>query len=70
MTADTEDRRRRWQPRPRPDWVRRINEEGRVFDARAVVPLDEDSLLAHAIRNTGLDDFGDDGLHRGHAGAA
>jgi hypothetical protein len=54
------DRRARWQPRPRPDWVRRVNEEGRVLDARGIVPLDEESLLAQARRNTGLDDFGDE----------
>lgn len=29
------------------------------MDLKAVVPLDEDSLLNHARRNTGLDDFGD-----------
>ncbi len=61
MTTDrSDDRRGRWRPRSRPEWVRRINEEGLVVDAEAVVPLDEDSLLSHAIRNTGLDDFGDD----------
>jgi len=60
MSLNTFDRRSRWQPRPRPDWVRRINEEGRIFDLKGIVPLDEGSLLHHAIRNTGLDDFGDD----------
>ena len=60
MSQNTMDRRSRWQPRPRPDWVRRINEEGHIFDLKAVVPLDEDSLLSHAMRNTGLDDFGDE----------
>ena len=54
------DRRQRWIPRPRPEWVDRINEEGRVFDSRSVVPLDESSLLDYATRNTGLDDFGED----------
>ena len=61
MTASpSSDRRQRWVPRPRPEWVGRINEEGRVFDSRSVVPLDESSLLDYATRNTGLDDFGED----------
>ena len=57
----TADRRRHWKPRPRPEWLQRVNEEGRVLDARAVVPLDERSLLDAARANTGLSDFGDDG---------
>jgi hypothetical protein len=60
MSQSLGDRRERWQPRPRPEWVRRINEEGRILDSEAVVPLDEDSLLSFAVRNTGLDDFGDE----------
>lgn len=55
------DRRERWQPAPRPEWVQRINDEGEILDAKSVVPLDENSLLASARANTGLDDFGDDG---------
>ena len=57
---ESSDRRQRWTPRLRPAWVSRINEEGRVFDSRSVVPLDEASLLDHAVRNTGLEDFGED----------
>ena len=55
------DRRERWQPAPRPEWVARLNEEGEILNSRSIVPLDENSLLAEARRNTGLDDFGDDG---------
>ncbi|MFK7897036.1 MAG: sulfotransferase [Myxococcota bacterium] len=55
------DRRDRWQPAPRPDWVARLNEEGEMLDARSIVPLDENSLLSSARENTGLSDFGDDG---------
>ncbi len=55
------DRRTRWQPAPRPDWVARLNEEGEILNAKSIVPLDENSLLAEARANTGLDDFGDDG---------
>ena len=60
MEAGGSDRRSRWTPRPRPEWVTRLNEEGQVLDARGVVPLDEASLLKTAMENTGLDDFGDD----------
>ncbi len=60
MSARPFDRRDGWQPRPRPEWLRQVNQEGRVIDARGVVPLDEGSLLRSAIDNTGLDDFGDD----------
>ncbi len=60
MSASSPDRRSGWQPRPRPEWLRHVNEEGRVLDARAVVPLDEDSLLRSAAENTGLEDFGDE----------
>jgi len=60
MTTESTDRRQRWQPRPRPEWLRRVNEEGAHLDGRGIVPLDEDSLLRAAVDNTGLDDFGDD----------
>lgn len=55
------DRRERWQPAPRPEWVARLNAEGELFDKKSIVPLDENSLLASARENTGLTDFGDDG---------
>jgi hypothetical protein len=58
---DTWDRRDRWQPAPRPEWVARLNEEGELLNSRSIVPLDENSLLHEARSNTGLDDFGDDG---------
>jgi hypothetical protein len=60
MSRAHSDRRQEWQPRPRPEWLRRVNEEGRCIDARGAVPLDEASLLRTACENTGLDDFGDD----------
>ncbi len=50
-----------YQPRPRPEWVRGANDMGCAIDARATVPLDEESLLRCATGNTGLSDFGDDG---------
>lgn len=57
----TYDRRDRWQPKPRPEWVARLNEEGERLNMKSIVPLDENSLLAEARENTGLSDFGDDG---------
>jgi Sulfotransferase family len=53
------DRRAHYTHPPRPEWVRRINEEGAVL-GDGVVPLDAASLLATAMTNTGLSDFGDD----------
>lgn len=47
-----------WTPPERPEWVARINQEGRHMDIAAVVPLDEDSLLRSAMQATGLTDFG------------
>ena len=52
------DRKAIWQPPPRPDWVTRINAEGNCMNIRGVVPLDENSLLDTAMRNTGLSNFG------------
>ena len=51
---------RLWTPSPQPQWLQAMNEEGRHFNLTAVVPLDERSLLQHAQRTTGLQDFGDD----------
>ena len=61
MSHGSLDRRRGWTPHPRPEWVARVNEEGRILGARGLVPLDEASLLAQAVANTGLEDFGEDG---------
>ncbi|MFP6640339.1 MAG: sulfotransferase [Myxococcota bacterium] len=60
MTERSSDRRTGWIPRPRPEWVRRINLEGLALDAHGVVPLDEESLLRTAMHNTDLSDFGDE----------
>src|SRR5262245_35853846 len=49
-----------WTPPPRPDWVERINAEGRIMNARAVAPLDSQSLIDSACLTTGLSDFGAD----------
>jgi len=52
------------QALPRPEWVRRLNDEGRMWQRigvlRQMVPLDSDSLLDAARASTGLEDFGDD----------
>ncbi|WP_116364542.1 sulfotransferase family protein [Parahaliea mediterranea] len=50
-----------WTAPPQPDWLVAMNTEGSYFDLSAVVPLDEESLLAQARRATGLSDFGDCG---------
>jgi Sulfotransferase family len=60
MPDEFSSRKTRWKPTPRPDWVARINREGECMDIKSVVPLDENSLLAHAQANTGLTDFGED----------
>lgn len=60
MTKKAYDRRSTWQPAPRPEWVARLNEEGEILNSKSIVPLDEKSLLAEAMNNTGLQDFGDD----------
>ena len=49
-----------WTPSPHPEWLNAMNKEGSYLNLAAVVPLDEDSLLAHAQKTTGLQDFGDD----------
>ena len=54
------DRRAGWEPEKRPEWLAIFNALGKAMDIKSVVPLDEDSLLSHAMANTGLSDFGDD----------
>jgi len=49
-----------WTAPQHPEWVSSANTEGSYFDLPAVVPLDEPSLVDHACRAAGLDDFGDD----------
>lgn len=58
-TPSTYDRRLVWQPPRRPDWLREVNALGLKMDMSGIIPLDEQSLLDQARRNTGLDDFGD-----------
>src|SRR5580704_12132263 len=52
------------KPLTRPEWVDRLNAEGRMWQGaamlREMVPLDADSLIASAKTLTGLDDFGED----------
>jgi hypothetical protein len=58
MTDDINYRIKQWKPPARPEWVRRMNEEGAFLDLKSVVPLDENSLIERAKANTGLSDFG------------
>lgn len=60
MNKDINFRVKQWQPPARPQWVQRLNEEGKCLDIKSIVPLDAASLIAHAKANTGLDDFGGD----------
>lgn len=49
------------QPQPRPGWVQRLNQMGRsVGSPKALISLDEKSLLDAAKEATGLEDFGPD----------
>ena len=49
-----------WVPPVRPEWVQRVIDEGAFMDIKGIVPLDAESLIATAKKNTGLSDFGDD----------
>lgn len=61
------DRRLQWTPPPRPEWLAKFNDMGKLVDIQAIVPLDEQSLLAQASRMAGgLDDFGDEDGWREH----
>lgn len=60
MTVNTYQRKEHWTPTPRPQWVQTLNEQGAKLDMASVVPLDSESLIAQAVKNTGLGDFGDD----------
>jgi hypothetical protein len=63
MSTNFTNRREGFTPQPRPEWVARINAEGLGMDIKSVVPLDENSLIETAKRNTGLSDFGADDWH-------
>ncbi len=54
------DRRSAWRAPARPEWLSALNREGRHLDLESLVPLDRDSLIETACRQTGLRDFGDD----------
>lgn len=54
-----------WTPPPRPEWIARINAEGRHMDIDSLVPLQPDELMETARRNTGFSDFGSDEWREG-----
>ena len=54
-----------WKPPPRPEWVARVNEEGRGMNIASLVPLEPAELIARAMANTGLSDFGQDPWREG-----
>jgi hypothetical protein len=47
-----------WTPPLRPEWVARVNDEGRGMDIASLVPLRPEELIETAKSNTGLSDFG------------
>ncbi len=49
-----------WTPPVRPEWVARVNEEGRGMDIASLVPLRAHELIETAMASTGLSDFGGD----------
>lgn len=49
-----------WRPQPRPGWVASLNAVGSYVGPESVIDLSEDSLIAAARRQAGLDDFGDE----------
>jgi hypothetical protein len=59
-TRTTADPRKAWTPPRRPEWLARLNEEGRCMNIRGIVPLHPQELIETAMRDTGLSDFGDD----------
>jgi hypothetical protein len=60
MTTQNFDRRDRFTPTPRPAWLNTLNDIGAGLDLKSIVPLSAESLLAQAVANTGLTDFGAD----------
>ncbi len=69
MTSDAStsyDRRNIWQLKSRPEWLGRFNSLAPMVNTGGMVPLDEESLLEHARRATGLKDFGDADGWRDH----
>jgi len=59
MSGSEDQRKQAWTPTPRPEWLAALNKNAANLDMRSVVPLDGESLIEQAVRNTGLDDFGD-----------
>ena len=59
MGDKTLDRRSAYKMGPRPEWISRLNSEGKILDSRHVVPLDATSLIDAACHSTGLRDFGE-----------
>src|SRR5574337_470507 len=49
-----------WTPPPRPEWLTRVNEDGRGMDSHTLLPLQAPELIDTAMANTGLADFGQD----------
>ena len=63
---DTFDRRAVWTPPPRPEWLATFNALGAMMNFKSIVPLTAESLMAEAMANTGLSDFGADNRWEKH----
>lgn len=61
MTTKPFDRLEKFVPPDRPVWLKTLNEIGEGLDRASIVPLDAASMIARAMSNTGLDDFGEPG---------
>lgn len=54
MAGGSFDSRDTFVPEKRPGWLAQFNALGDLLDVKSIVPLDEESLLGHARRNTDL----------------
>ncbi|GGD84735.1 sulfotransferase family protein [Croceicoccus mobilis] len=58
--AKAQGRQSQWAPPPRPEWVERLNRLTGALDLGGLVPLAPEEMIATAMANTGLADFGSD----------
>ena len=55
----TIDRTKFYGAMERPEWLSMFNQSGEMLGVDGLVPLDPESLIAQARRNTGLEDLGE-----------
>ena len=66
MKARASEVKRSYTPSNPDNWFIEANRVGAMFDMGAIIPLDEESLIATASTQTGLSDFGDEDGWRPH----